>query len=354
MQERIQRQEAFGKDEGPNLILIPPSSGELHLLENYRRQYEDPQPMWEVQVRRTACIRDWPTDGIPTIRPNLGVTFIPSIMGQPVIVTDGAMPCPGEHLTEEAIRRAPEIDPERSDVWKRAAAIYAIHAQSGHARTIRPYLPDTQGVFDIAHLIYGDEIFIDLASPDRQQWVRELMDICGRMYVKVSRRLKKIFGEEDVRMFHGHGRSQGVLFLTAGVGIAEDTATLISPTMIREHILPAIERAVEPFGGAFVHCCGHHSMLFESLCRMPEVRAIDLGDPGQYDTRWLLQKCAESDTVFFGRLAGRDGEDWQGYICRLAEHCRDFGARCILQPTIFPADADHAADTQKIWHDLTA
>lgn len=40
------------------------------------------------------------------------------------------------------------------------------------------------------------------------------------------------------------------------------------------------------FDGGFVHFCGRHKYLFEALCRLPLVRAIDLGNSELYDTSW--------------------------------------------------------------------
>ena len=38
--------------------------------------------MWEHEVRRARAVADWPTDGIPTVRPNLGEVFVTSLVGQ--------------------------------------------------------------------------------------------------------------------------------------------------------------------------------------------------------------------------------------------------------------------------------
>ncbi len=60
---------------------------------------------------------------------------------------------------------------------------------------------------------------------------------------------------------------------------------------------------------------------------MPVVRAIDLGNPEMYDTRWLLERCAESGIVMFSPLAAESGETWEPYLRRIARLTRETRAR---------------------------
>jgi hypothetical protein len=154
-------------------------------------------------------------------------------------------------------------------------------------------------------------------------------------------------------MIHGHGTSQGVYFPAAGARMAEDTAILLSPRMIDRFILPTIRRAAAPFGGAFIHFCGKHPAMLERLCRLDVVKALDLGNPEMYDPRWLLERCAETDTVLYSRLAAEPGEGWEGYLGRLAGLVRQTGARVILRPLVFPKSREDCAAMQALWHGLT-
>jgi hypothetical protein len=69
--------EAFWRGEGPSLILIPPGEQELYDLTDYPARFHDPQAMWESEMRRAEPVVDWPTDGIPTVRPNFRTPDIP-------------------------------------------------------------------------------------------------------------------------------------------------------------------------------------------------------------------------------------------------------------------------------------
>ncbi len=195
-------------------------------------------------MRRARALLDWPTDGIPTVRPNLGVIFVPGVVGQNYEVQPGQMPWPGDPLSREAIRRFPSQDIENGRMMGLARDFYKIHRASGEKEVLADH-PDTQGIFSLAHLFYGDKIFTDLAEdPD---WVRELLDITATIHFQVVRLLKSYIGETDGEMAHGHSTPNGVYFSKAGVRISEDTATMISPRMVREFVLPYTERAVAPW-----------------------------------------------------------------------------------------------------------
>jgi len=342
LENKKEAHERFWRGEGPCLILMPTCLAETYDTEGYPARFADPRLMWEAEMRRARPLIDWPTDGIPTVRPNLGVVFVPAIVGQDYIVREGQMPWPGAPLSEDAIRAVRGVDVRGAELMQRAEAFYAIHADSGETEVVA-YHPDTQGVLDNAHLLYGNAIFCDAIDPARQEWMSELLDICLDLYLRVSRYLKRLLGETQSAMVHPH----------AGARASEDTAILYSPETIRDLILPYVERSVAPFGGGFAHFCGRNEALFEQLCRSPLIRAIDL-QPGMHATRWLLERCAESGTALYGRIPAEPGEDWRTHTHRLGRLIQETGARCILSPEVFPDTRDECAAMRDLWHDLTA
>ena len=352
MNRKLENHKRFWEGEGPSLLLIPPDSGVLYDTTDYPRRFANPKLMWEAEIRRAEAVVEWPTDGIPTVRPNLGVTFIPAIAGLGYRLYDHSMPWPDAPLDRKNTLSAREVEVANTHMMGLAAEFYAIHRTSGHNK-IAAYHPDTQGVFDIAHLLNGDRIFYELAEPENSQWIDDLLKSSLDIYVKVTAHIKHILEEPPHQMIHGHGTSQGVYFPGAGTRLSEDTAILLSPAMIDRFILPAVREAASSFGGAFVHFCGKHKALFERLCALDEVAAIDLGNPEMYDPHWLLQCCAKTNTVLYSRLAAEAGECWKAYTRRLAGLVRDTGARLILRPLVYPHNKLEALEMLGLWHGLT-
>jgi hypothetical protein len=353
MKEKIANHRQFWEGKGPSLLLLSPEIAPLYDTTNYDRLFADPQLMWESEMRRAQVLVDWPTDGIPTVRPNLGVIFVPSVAGQGYELKTDQMPWPGEPLGWDEIRDASLADVAKAELVQRAEAFYAIHREHGGTE-IAPYHPDTQGVFDIAHLLYGDEIFTEMAGePAEQARILELLEISLDLYLRVTRRIKGILGEPAGSMIHGHGSPQGVHFPKGGARAAEDTAILLSPAMIQRFIMPFVERALAPFDGGFVHFCGLHRPLLEQLCACPWVRAIDLGNPEKYDPRWVLERCAASGTVLYSRLAAIDDEDPLAYVRRIGTLVGETNARVILRATVQPRHRDEASEMLELWRQLT-
>ncbi len=352
MENKTELHRRFWKGHGPGLILIPPFKEELYDLNDYPARFRNPQLMWESEIRRARAVIDWPTDGIPTVRPNLGVVTIPGMFGQTYETPPNSMPWPGEPLDKERIKAAGMNDITQSEIYRLISDFYKIHTESNEKPVI-PYLPDTQGVFDIAHLLYGDDIFYEILDGREQSWFMELMEISLDLYLKVTRECKALLNEGYNTMVHGHGTEQGVYFPNCGVRIAEDTAILLSPEMIEDLIIPYVKRSVEPFGGGFLHFCGHHPTIFSQFSALSEIKAIDLGNPEKYDLRWLLERCAQTDTVLYSRVAEEKGESWREYTERIGSLVRSTGARVILRPKVFPDTPEECHAMLDQWHDMT-
>ena len=361
--EKMEMHKGFWRGEGPSLILIPPGQDmkemwqvRIYDTSDYRERFYHPEKMWENETARARPVLDWPTDGIPTVRPNLGVIFVPSMTGQSYEIREGLMPWCGQSLTVEQIRAVRDVDVGRTELMKLAAEFYRIHNERSDGETAA-YQADTQGIFDIAHLIYGDAIFMDIMDEEKAAWLDEMLEICLDLMVRAARCVKRHIGEGERQMTHGHGTEQGVYFPDMGIRISEDSPAMIGPGQIDRFVMPWIERCVEPFGGIFMHYCGGHKYFFERLCRCEGVRAIDLGNPEMYDTRRLFEVCAETETVLYSRVGAEESEksrgDWKGYVRRVAGMVKDTGARCILRPLVYPQSRDECAAMCELWHELT-
>ena len=347
---KMETHDRFWRGDGPSLILVPAIESELYDLDGYQERFADSALMLDAERKRANAIKGWPTDGIPTVRPNLGTIFIPSCLGQHYEVRPGSMPWPAGPLTREEIRARADVDIRGGELMDRALGFYRL---ANDDPTVYAYHADTQGVFDVAHLLYGEEIFLDLATESERRWVFELLELSLKWYVEATRIVKAAVGESPKEMVHGHGTEQGIYFPHAGVRMSEDTATLLSPEMIETDLLPWMVRSAEPFGGAFVHYCGRHEALFSMLCEAPWCRAVDLGNPESYDARVLAEECAKSGTVLYSRLPVQAGEGPIEYVRRIGRLVAETGARMVLRSTAVPESRSQADEMLGLFHELT-
>jgi hypothetical protein len=357
--QEIHRQ--FWQGKGPCLLFIPtpqlsnldPSTEALDKYDTfgYKERFHSPSKMWESEMRRAREVVEWPTDGIPTVRPNLGTVFLQAAVGRKYLIPENQMPRSGAPLSSENIQNIKIANALSSDMMKLVEQFYVVHLKSAESNIVA-YHPDTQGVFDLTHQIFGDTIFLDMALKESK--VKYALDICSELYIKATHHIKNILGEPADCMMHGHGTPQGLYFPNAGVRMSEDSATLISPKMIDHFIIPYIINASSSFGGVFIHYCGKHIGLFEKVCALDCVKAIDLGNQEEYDLEWLLKKCAETDTIFFSRVMPENrSEYWEPYIRRIAKIQNKTKARCVLRSLVQPTDRDECFEMLNVWHDLT-
>jgi hypothetical protein len=348
--EKIKIHRSFWEGEIDNLIFI--DYGEIAKYEtvDYEKLFYNPELMLESEIERAKPVIDWSTDGIPALRANLGTIFIPAIAGQEYKIRDNQMPWTGEALEYSEILEVSGADILNAEIYQLAKRFYDLAKPRGVDSQYLLYQPDTQGVFDILHLLYGNDIFIEMAEEDKNEKVKNCLKACLELYVNVTKEIKKIIGEDHESMFHGHGTPQGLFFPHTGTRISEDTATLLSPKMIDEFIIPIIEESIKPFGSGFVHFCGHHKYFYESVCDLEVVDAVDLGNPEMYDAEWLLDICANTNTVFFGKIASFEGEDWESYLTRVKRIIKKTGAKCVLRSDIIPDNFKQAEDMYRFWH----
>ena len=358
LQDRLATQRRFWAGEGPSLLFVPQSdplfaTGEaaLYSLDSYPERFRDPSLMYDSERGRAEQMLDWPTDGVPTMRPNLGTILIPASAGQPFEVRRGAMPWPGESLSREKIRALRDVEIEQSGLFRRALAFYELAEASDR---VIPYQADGQGVFDIAHLLYGDQLFLELATEGEEEWVAELLEVSLDLFLRATGAMKRAIGEPPGQMVHGHATPQGLYFPNAGTRISEDTATLLSPAMIQERLAPVMQRSVEPFGGAFVHYCGNHRELYEMLCAAPWCVAIDLGNPEAYDFSQLAHTAASTGTVLYSRVASEGDERWREYTTRVASVISETGVRAVVRPVVYPDTREGCEEMLAIFHELTS
>ena len=353
--------EEFWMGEGPFPILFTEphlAKGKPYIRHDLVEQHRDPEKHLEERLLEIESHLELIDDGIPTLRSDLGTTLLPSGLGLQIEVQPELHPWLAEHLTPEQYCEinspvAPQ-DLQRNEVLfsQEFYNLFARRKSQGLIPAeISPYVPDTQGIFDLSHLIIGTDLLYLLS--DRGDQVLTIQERSLELFLAATRMFKDLLGERSGSMVHGHGMPIGVWFPDTGARISEDSATLVSDGMIREFCLPFIERAAKPFGRLFMHYCGHHPGFLKMLCQMQEISTLNLGNPEMYDLEELFSLCGRSGTVYFGHLPLLNGEDGPSYLDRLAELCTRHRTRLLLVSSYHPRGSGEKAALVKRWHSLT-
>lgn len=261
------------------------------------------------------------------IRPNFGTIFIPAMFDLDYEIREDTYPWLTSHLSKKEIQKIQLDSLLNNDMMQRAIE-FIQYFQEILPNWIHIYQPDTQGPFDIAHAIYGDDLFYDIY--DDPDFVHCLMEVSTEMYIRVSKRLKKVIGEKKKSCYHGHALPLGIYMRNGGVRISEDSATIISPEHIDEFVIPYDKKALKEFGGGFIHFCGKNEYLLEAYLKLDLVRAINFGNPDMYNFELTMKKFIESKKCYFGLWPKEEKENLQEYLLRIKKATKEGKKGMIL------------------------
>lgn len=363
--ERVRQKFAFYEDfwKGDGAFPILFTKPHLAKDRNYIsydlvEQHQDVNKLVADALLAIAPHLDLIDDGIPTIRADLGTTLLPSGLGLEIAVQPNQHPWLKQHLTLEQFQRLPSPltieDIQQGEIPLARQFYQQVRRQQQQGRIsadIFPYVPDTQGIFDLSHLLLGNDLFLLLQ--DDPEMVHRLQRTSLELFLAGTRMFKQLLGEASASMVHGHGMNAGVWFPHTGARISEDSCILISGRMIQKFCAPYIKQAITPFGRGFMHYCGKHEGFLKILCEMEEISTLNLGNPEMYDLEELFALLGKTGTVYFGHLDRQDGEAPQTYLERLAGLCGQSRTRLILVADYQPRDSDEKISLVNQWHRLT-
>jgi hypothetical protein len=265
------------------------------------------------QVRGACASANAGSDAVPSIRANMGAGSLLSAVGLEQKVLPDKMPWLKEHLSRE---QAAKLEPD--DIRVQGTLARGLDAMRRFREVMGDTPPifcmDTQGPFDLAHLLLGDDIFYALI--DDPPFVEHVLTLCVEMGIRGHTWMKEISGEPRDRHHHGSLYAENM-----GIRICEDTTVLVNPETIREVVMPHTQRLAAHFGGAWVHYCGRNDHLTEAVLDLPEIRGVNFGHvPGhEHDHEFEadMERVARTGKVFFGGWPRRPGEGGRDYLRRM-------------------------------------
>lgn len=350
-QESIVRQERIWKNEKVDkipLLLQPSSIKEMDDFPQYNLKecFYDKKKMLFQQLLKVLPVVKANSDAIPSIRANLGTVLLPSVFGLNIRVFEDMLPCISSHLDKRGLSNM-EIDdltPVRERGLLPKAVEYIKYFKSIVGKSCRIYLPDTQGPFDIAYLVRGNDIFTDIY--DDAPFFHHLMELFTFVYIEASKLFKEVIGEPLNSGFHFNGYYMG----NCGARVCEDSTIMLSAKMAGKLILPYLEKAIKPFGGGWVHFCGNGSHLIDLYLSSEYVKGINFGNPEMYDPAKVMFKVHKYNKVYLGSWARKKKESEYAYFSRILSSLREKKKGLIL---VYSSDKkDNPEETIKIWKSL--
>ena len=342
------------KTDVPLLFLSGPLTPEQETIPafDFQQIFTSPEKMLCREVRNACAVANTRSDAMPSIRANLGTGILLSCLGLEQETFPDKMPWLKEHLTKERISKLTPDDIRLRGSFARGLEMMRFFRKI-LADEIPVYVMDTQGPFDLAHLMLGDDLFLELY--DDPPFVHHLMTLCTELGRRTHRWMKEASGEPTGALHH----SNTLYSDSFGIRICEDTTALLDEKNIREFALPYSRELARDFGGAWVHYCGYNEALTAAILESPEFPVLNFGHiPGHeqaIDFASVMEKFAVCGKVNFNGWPLLPGESRKDYLRRLHE----FATKGVLAPLIFLGPEwnndgfGNAASVKRFWEDLT-
>jgi hypothetical protein len=242
------------------------------------------------------------------LRPNVGTTVIASMFGAEIRLVEDNPPWVMPFDDVKRIRdlvNAP-LPNLRAGLGQRVIDQYTYYhtAVADYPRcraALQFTLPDLQGPFSIAELLWGSAIYP--AFYDDAELVRGLLVQITTQIIRVYHALVGMTRDvPDDGYCRQHAASvKGKLLLR------DDSMVNLSPKMYRDVVLPYDQQIGETLGGIGVHFCGNGMHQVPNLLGIPSVQSLDLGQPEQNDL-YALYALAAPKRVALARVSVPESE----------------------------------------------
>jgi len=219
-------------------------------------------------------------DGIPMLRADYGTGTLPSLFGAKSIIVNNNMPWT-EHLSLDEIKKIlskGEISLENGfgakvietyEFYKNALSKYPNLKEK-----VKLYHPDLQGPFDVAHILWGSDIY--MAIYDEPDMVKELMQLVTDTYIKFLDKVKTVIDDEievDGKIYNYHWNS----LFPGSVTVRDDSSVNLSQDCYTEFVLPYNEKIFNYYKTATMHFCGQANQWTKNLLECECLKGWNLG-----------------------------------------------------------------------------
>ncbi len=213
---------------------------------------------------------------LPMIRANYGVGVIPSLFGLNCRIVGNNMPWV-DHVGQDEVKKILKkgIPDHKNGYGARIIETYEFYREMLSKypkcnRVIRLYCPDHQGPFDIAHLIYGPDMYADLY--DEPELIHELMELVTETYIDTVKHIKPLLNDEE----DGFCYQWGNMF-PGNILIRNDSAVNLSPSMYLEFVKPYDDKIMQALGDASMHYCGRADQWIHEMAKSERIVGYNFG-----------------------------------------------------------------------------
>ena len=155
----------------------------------------------------------------------------------------------------------------------------------------------------LSNIIDSNQFYMDFyLDPDG---MKQAMDRTADLLIDFTIAQQKLIGDALVKPGHGFASSR----MFEGLGMSDDTITMLSPDLYLDMAVPAMKKAGDAFGGTVFHSCGNWSDKKDDIVNIGNIRMADgafskATDPGANPTDGYADTFANTGVVLNARIVG--------------------------------------------------
>jgi hypothetical protein len=182
------------------------------------------------------------------------------------------------------------------------------------SKYVHIYHPDLQGPMDIAELLWGSKLFVDLI--DLPDLAHSLLRLITEAYIRFMRQWEEIVPPQN-----GYASHWGLLH-KGRIMLRDDSAMNLSSEMFGEFIGPYDQQLLSEFGGGAIHFCGRGDHYIHHLAEMKGVYGVNMSQPECNDMERIFKNTIDKQIAIIGlpreaaESAANRGRDLHGMV-----HC---------------------------------
>ncbi len=265
------------QEQYKKLFLEPKSCDPLIIVDypikplySWGEMVRDKEKMLATQVEAVEKRLKLGDDYLPTLRINFGTGQIAAAFGCELAVLEDNLPACKTHILKDInLQDEQLLKPGMQSYWNEKLLEFQQYFMAQKPQEYPLQHPDVQSAFNTAHLIRGNDLFLDMF--DEPERVKELLfKVNEFMKVWLYETKRGITKAQEGWFYDACGYWKG------GARISNCSMQMISPEMYRQFVQEFDSDLMDYLGAGRIHYCGEHPDVIKDFDDNKNISSIEI------------------------------------------------------------------------------
>lgn len=276
----------------------------MRVKEVFAEDSRDPKRSLEWQLGALDASMAFRADIPNFLEPWYGLGTVAAAYGFDYRWEEGQAPAvDGKFATTAELVEAPYRPVSETPIGRHTLAMIEYFLDKTKGQLPMSYCDVQSPLNTLSNIIDSNSFYLDLMlDPDS---VLAAMDRTSDLLIDFTEAQRRLIGDALVKPGHGFASSRRF----DGLGMSDDTVTMLSPDLYFPLCVPAMTKAGNRFGGTVFHSCGNWSDKKQEIARIEGLKMADgafslATDPGANPTDGFAEAFAGTGVVLNARIVG--------------------------------------------------